>query len=113
MGLDERTGLFAESVIDLVKKIPHNSINKRLIEQIVASSGSIGANYMEASEAESKSDFIHKMKISRKEIKETMHWLRLILKANDHVRDQIKPIYQENGELLLIFSKIIINCSKK
>lgn len=80
--LEERTARFAEEVIELVKKLPENSINKRMIEQCVASSGSIGANYCEANEAESKKDFQHKIGISKKEIKETKHWLRLLAYAN-------------------------------
>src|SRR3990167_3297070 len=87
--LEERTAVFAESVIDFVKKIGVNPINKRIIEQLVGSSGSIGANYCEANESESRKDFIHKMAIAKKEIKET------------------KILWQEAQELLLIFSKII------
>ena len=76
--LEERTARFAEAVIDAVKKLTITPINKRLIEQLVGSSGSIGANYCEANESESKKDFIHKMTIAKKEIKETKHWLRLL-----------------------------------
>lgn len=61
--LEERTARFAESIIDLVKKISENAINKRIISQLVASGGSIGANYCEANEAESRKDFIHKIGI--------------------------------------------------
>jgi four helix bundle protein len=71
--LEERTAKFAESVIDIAKKIPVSPLNRRIIEQIIGSSGSIGANYCEANESESKKDFIHKMGIAKKEIKETKH----------------------------------------
>jgi len=72
--LEERTALLAEHIIDEVKSISINSINKRIIEQLIGSSGSIGANYCEAVESESKKDFVHKISIAKKEIKETQHW---------------------------------------
>ena len=105
--LEERTAVFAESVIDFVKKIGVNPINKRIIEQLVGSSGSIGANYCEANESESRKDFIHKMAIAKKEIKETKHWLRLMSRTNEKLENEAKILWQEAQELLLIFSKII------
>ena len=105
--LEERTAVFAESVIDFVKKIGVNPINKRIIEQLVGSSGSIGANYCEANESESRKDFIHKMAIAKKEIKETKLWLRLMSRTNEKLENEAKILWQEAQELLLIFSKII------
>ena len=105
--LEERTAKFAEQVIDLMKKLPQNSINKRMIEQIIASSGSIGANYCEANEAESKKDFQHKIGIVKKETKETKHWLRLLARANPEFKKEFRDLWQEAQELLLIFSSII------
>lgn len=110
--LEERTSLFAQNIIRLVKTIRISPINKRIIEQIVGSSGSIGANYCEANEAESKKDFIHKIGICKKEIKETRHWLKLLATANPEVKEKIKDLHKECSELLLIFSKIV-NSSKK
>lgn len=105
--LEERTMIFAENVIDLVRSIKCDAVNSRLITQLVGSSGSIGANYCEATEAESKKDFIHKIGISKKEIKETRHWLRLLARANLDRTDEIRKLWKEAQELLLIFSKII------
>jgi four helix bundle protein len=68
--------------------------------------GSIGANYCEANEAESKADFIHKIGIVKKEIKEALHWLRLLARSNPEIKDKIKLIWRETHQLLLIFSKI-------
>jgi len=110
--LEERTAKLAEKIIDLVKVLPKNCVNKRIISQLVASSGSIGANYCEANEAESKKDFVHKIKIAKKEIKETKHWLRLLARTdNVHIED-IRKIWLETDELLLIFSKIVISSNK-
>ena len=71
--LEERTALFGENVILLIKKVPQTLINKRIILQVIAAAGSIGANYCEASEFESKRDFQHKIGLCKKETKETMH----------------------------------------
>lgn len=105
--LEERTAKFAEDLIDLLKKLPNNSINKRLIEQCAAAVGSIGANYCEATEAESKIDFIHKICIAKKEIKETKHWIRLLAHANPEFKTDFRVFWKEAEELLLIFAKII------
>ena len=111
--LEERTAKFGESVIDIVKQISISSINKRIIEQLIGSSGSIGANYCEANESESKKDFIHKMGIAKKEIKETKHWIRMLARTDDNLKSNLRVIWQENQELLLIFSKIISSSRKK
>lgn len=105
--LEERTANFAESIIDLVRKVNKDEVNKRIISQIVGSGGSIGANYCEATEAESKRDFIHKIAIAKKEIKETKHWLRLLARSNPEQKDKIRLLWKEAQELLLIFSKTI------
>ncbi|MDP2676480.1 MAG: four helix bundle protein [bacterium] len=104
--LEERTAKFAESIIEFVRTIQKDVVNNRIIGQLVGSAGSIGANYCEATEAESKKDFIHKIGICKKEIKETKHWLRLLAKANPEHREQIKYFWKEAHELLLIFAKI-------
>lgn len=74
---------------------------------------SIGANYCEANEAESRRDFIHKIGICKKETKETKHWLRLLAKTNPEIKENIKKLWSETKELLLIFSSIIKNSRKK
>ena len=105
--LEDRTAKFAENVILLVRLIKTDSVNRRIIEQVVGSSGSIGANYCEAVEAESKKDFTHKISIAKKEIRETKHWLRLLAKSNPEKGKEIVVLWKEVNELLLIFSKII------
>jgi len=71
--LERRTTEFAKRIIRLCKELPRNSMNSRLVGQIVGSAGSIGANYREANDALGKKDFLHRLKISRKEAKETIH----------------------------------------
>jgi len=104
--LEDRTAVFAETAISLLKTIPISPLNKRLIEQCVGAAGSLGANYCEANEAESKKDFIHKIGICKKETKEVMHWLRLLASSNPEVKDTLRKLWQEAHELLLIFSSI-------
>lgn len=108
--LEERLCLFVESVIELVKKIPKNSVNNRMISQVIASSGSSSANYGEACEAESKKDFKHKISIVNKELRETKNWLRFLAKANPEFKKEFRKIWQEAHELKLIFSKIKSSC---
>ena len=104
--LEERCAKLAEDIIDLVKSIPLNPVNGRVIEQVVGSGGSMGANYCEANEAESKRDFIHNIGICKKEIKETKHWLRLLARTDPEFVDEIRRLWKETQELLLIFSAI-------
>ena len=105
--LEERCARFAERIIALCKRIKITPFNMKIITQVIGSGGSIGANYCEACEAESKKDFRHKMGIAKKEIKETKHWLRLLSKTNPKEITEIRLLWQEAQELLLIFSKSI------
>ena len=111
--LEERTARFAEEAIDLVRKLVQNAVNRRIIDQLIGSSGSIGANYCEANEAESRKDFQHKIGICKKETKETKHWLRLLLRAEPSLKIQIDTLLKEAHELLLIFSKVILSSKTK
>ncbi|KKR30654.1 MAG: hypothetical protein UT63_C0095G0005 [Candidatus Gottesmanbacteria bacterium GW2011_GWC2_39_8] len=110
--LEERTAKFAENIIDLMKKLSNTPINRRPIEQVVGSSGSMAANYCEANEAESKRDFIHKVSICKKETKETRLWLRLLARANPEFKEEFRKLWNEANELLLIFSSIIRSSKK-
>ncbi|MEW6407551.1 MAG: four helix bundle protein [Patescibacteria group bacterium] len=104
--LEERMAKFGENIIELAKSLPKDSINNPLINQLVRSATSIGANYMEANGAESKKDFLHKVHICKKESKETMHWLRMLAKANKNIIAQCRDLWQEAKEFTLIFAKI-------
>ena len=106
--LEERTGRFGEMIIEFVKTLERNEINRSLIGQLVDAGTSVGANYMEADGAESKKDFRHKIAICKKEAKETKHWLRMIRKANPHKAAECQRLWQEAHELTLIFSSIIL-----
>ena len=105
--LEERTFQFAKSVAIYVKTLPKTITNMEYISQVVRSSGSVGANYIEANEALSKKDFLMRIKICRKEAKESAYWLRLIIETNDDgaAKEGLK-LHGEAGELKKIFSAI-------
>ena len=111
--LEERTAKFSENIIDLLKSVKLNSINKSIVNQLVRSATSVGANYCEANGASSKKDFKNKIHICKKEIKETKYWLQLLVKTNDEKKKEIRELWKEAQELTLIFSKIIITMNKK
>jgi four helix bundle protein len=104
--LEERTAAFAERVIDFALGIECNPVSAPLITQLVKSATSIGANYCEADDAESKKDFRHKIGLCRKEARETKYWFRMIARAAPRSRQQARPLWQEAKELHLIFCRI-------
>jgi len=105
--LEERTAKFAENVIDWMRSLPKDETTKRLISQLSGSSSSVGANYNEADCAESNKDFIHKMSIANKEIKESKHFIRLLAKACPESKSIARVLWKEAHELNLIFITII------
>lgn len=106
--LGERTFLFAKAVRAFVKHLPRTISNREDVRQVVRSSGSVGANYIEASEALSKKDFVMRMKISRKEAKETHYFLRLVdTGADPSVEQERGNLVQEAQELTNIFGAIV------
>lgn len=105
--LVERTAIFGEHIIDFSRSINNSSITQPLISQIVRSGTSIGANYCEANESNSKKDFRYKVVLAKKEAKETMHWLRMITRAKPIKEKEAIALLHEVHELVLIFSSII------
>ena len=105
--LEERTAKFGEEIIDFCKKITKNVITNSLIDQLIRSGTSVGANYCEADCAESRKDFEHKLGICKKEAKESKHWLRMIARAVSESKDEAKSLWKESNELQLIFISII------
>ncbi len=105
--LEKRTTDFAKAVIRLCKTLSRGPMNDRLVGQVVGASGSIGANYREANDALGKKDFLVRIKISRREAKESHHWLELIVEANTDKESVIRPLLKEADELKRILSTII------
>jgi len=106
--LEERTLNFAKDVRAFIKALPRSIANLEDGKQVIRSSGSIGANYIEANEALGKKDFVLRARISRKEAKETRFWLELIdTIANPELEKIRRRLLEEVTELLKILSSII------
>ena len=106
--LEERTYQFAKRVALFCKKLPRTISNIEYIKQVIRASGSVGANYIEANEALSKKDFKMRIKICRKEAKESAYWLRLIIDTNsDDFKQEGLSLKEEATELKKIFSSIL------
>jgi len=106
----KRLLIFASNCQELVVNLPKNTWNYEYSSQLIRSSASPGANYIEAVEAVSPKDFAHRLKICRKESKESIHWLMLIKHENNKVLDiQLKAekLINEAREFVKIFSSSI------
>lgn len=101
-----RTFNFSESLILLTNRLPKTAANLVIVKQITRSGTSIGANYREACEAESAKDFIHKLRISKKEAQETSYWLNLLIQTNSGLRERLIKLNIEVIEFIKIFAKI-------
>ncbi|PIW97406.1 four helix bundle protein [Candidatus Jorgensenbacteria bacterium CG_4_10_14_0_8_um_filter_39_13] len=110
--LEERTSLLGENVIKFCKTLERNAITMPLISQVVRSSTSVGANYMEANAASSRKDFKNKIYICKKEAQETRHWFRMIRSYDEKVNSQLAILDKETSELVLIFGKILSTLNK-
>jgi len=104
--LEERTAKFGESVIMFCKNTAQDTINKPIMNQLIRSATSVGANYMEANGASSRKDFSNKIFICKKEAQETKHWFRMMSQCNPEKRDELRKMWQEAQELTMIFQKI-------
>lgn len=106
--LDERTFLFAKNVRSFVKRLPRTLGNTEDVKQLVRSSGSVAGNYIEANESLSKKDFLLRIKICRKEAKESGLWLRLLDSGEQGDVEKLRAgLLQESRESTLIFSSIV------
>jgi len=106
--LEERCFQFAKDIAFFCKKLPMSIVNREYIKQLIRSSSSIGANYIEANECLGEKDFLMRLRISRKEAKETSFWLRLITETNNEAfKEEGTRFSNESNELKKIFSSII------
>lgn len=106
--LEDRTFEFAANARKFVQRLPRTLSNAEDAKQLVRASGSVAANYIEANESLSKKDFVLRIKICRKEAKESRLWLRLLdTGGNGQADDQRQALMQESGELIRIFSAIL------
>ncbi|MFB3897025.1 MAG: four helix bundle protein [bacterium] len=111
--LAERLLDFTVRVIRLVNALPKNYVGKHLSLQLLRSGTSPGANYEEACGAESKADFVHKLGIVLKELKESRFWLRVIIHAEIIDPKRVDTLLKECEELCAIIAKSIITVRKQ
>jgi len=104
--LEDRTTRFGEAVIDFCKLIPRGPLTDRLIDQLVGSGTSIGANYCEADDAVSKREFVVKVNTCRKEAREAKFFIRMVARACETLKPEARQLWLEARELHLIFCAI-------
>jgi len=100
--LEERTARFGEAVIDFLKTVKVTVITGVLVRQLARSGTSVGANYLEADDADTKKDFIYKIGVCKREAKESRHWLRMLVRADPGLREAVVPLWKEADEMLRI-----------
>ena len=110
--LSERLENFAVEIIKLVEKISRSFVGRHVAGQLLSAATSAGANYEEACGAESRADFVHKLQIVLKELKESLFWLRLISKAGLIAKEEVIGVLREGKELTSIIAKSIVTAKK-
>jgi four helix bundle protein len=106
--LEDRSLKYARAVIGFVKDLPTHVANREIIKQLIRAGCSVGANYIEANESLGKKDFAMRIKICRKEAKESKYWLLLIETGSTMQEIQRNKLMQEAEELKRIFSAILL-----
>ncbi|MDR3642146.1 MAG: four helix bundle protein [Candidatus Doudnabacteria bacterium] len=104
--LEERTAKFGEEIIRFCQKLPKNDVTRPIVNQLVKCGTSVGANYCEADDAESKADFKHKIGICKKEARECKHFLRMAVVAVPEMAEEAGKLWTEAKELNLILNSI-------
>lgn len=108
--LEDRTLVFTKRIIDFINRLQKTLTNIEVSKQLVRSAGSVGANYIEANELLSKKDFLMRIKICRKEAKESCYWLKLVI-CDKELEEDRASLLQESTELMKIFGAIIVKAA--
>lgn len=111
--LQNRFIIFGKNIVNVCKKIDWNIINRPLINQLIKSATSIGANYCEAINSSSKKDFRNKLFICKKETEETKFWLIMLAEANKNIVCELRSLWLECNQFVKIFQKSINTVNKK
>jgi len=108
--LSARTFEFTSRVISYLNSLPKHTSNIEIAKQLIRSAGSVGSNYLEAEESLSKRDFVMRIKISKKEARESIYWLKLSQPQNGLIVEK-EYLIDEVTQLMKIFGSIIQKCS--
>ncbi len=111
--LSERLLEYAARTIRLVDALPKTLVGRQIAGQLLRSASSVGANYEEAQGAESREDFIHKLQVALKELRESNYWLRLILKSRMIPPQRLSQILDESTQLRAMLSKAVATAKGK
>ena len=106
--LSERLLEFAASSIKLTVRLKRTAVGRYIANQLMRAASSSGANYEEACGAESKADFIHKMQLVLKELRESLYWLKLVERTDLISGRELQPLLAEANELIKIVAKSVI-----
>jgi four helix bundle protein len=107
-----RTSRFGVDSISFARGIAQDAVTRPLISQLVRAATSVGANYSEANEAESRPDFRHKISICAKEARETQHWPHMVTAACPEQEVKARELWREARELTLVFGAIVRACKE-
>ena len=111
--LEERLLEYGARIIKLVECLPNTLVGRRVAEQLLRSGTSAGANYEEAKGAESKEDFVHKLQIALKELRESSYWLRLLVKSGEIPAQRMNNLLDESDQLRAMLSKSVATAKGK
>jgi four helix bundle protein len=111
--ISERLLVYGTLIIKICKNLDKTEINRHISNQLLRSGTSVGANYEEACGAQSKADFIHKLQIVLKEIKESMYWLKLIYQSETLKTEKIKKAINETEQISNIIGKSLVTAKRK
>jgi len=111
--VSERLLEYGVRAIRVVESLPRTLVGRRIGDQLLRSSMSIGANYEEAQGAESREDFVHKLQIALKEVRESNYWLRLLAKAEIVPSNRLSAILDESNQLRSMLSKAVATTKGK
>jgi len=105
--VSERLLDYGVRAIKVVESLPQTLICRRIGDQLLRSSIAVGANYEEAQGAESREDFVHKLQIALKEVRESNYWLRLLAKSEIASPNRLSAILDESNQLRAMLSKAV------
>lgn len=111
--LGERLLDYGARIIKLVESLPNTLVGRRVADQLLRRGTSIGANYEEARGVESKDDFVHKLQIALKELRESNYWLRLLVKSGKISAERMADLLGESNQLCAILSKSVATAKGK
>jgi four helix bundle protein len=111
--LSERVLDYGLRTIKVVESLPKTLVGRRIGDQLLRSATSVGANFEEAQAAESRDDFVHKLQVALKELRESNYWLRLLAKAGALPEQRFAPLLDESNQLVAMLSKAVAKVKGK